>query len=541
MTNLLVYAITVGAKDQFELCAINTTTQQVSIITDRDEACLFWEANNKNIWVCANRNEQETLLKTLIYGLSITRIKASLDEGKSPNEISRHFAKVKVFGYDVLKDIPKTLNQVSGSLGLCIMDNSAYANAIKTLEILHETLSNLEASIDIVKEFHLPLTCIGQTKQQLAGTVLKPSKVITDQDIFRYIEDKALVLNKYKDALDFFKTITEDNKATTMQIYGLEHSLSMGGLHAGGKYTGEGYFVQLDVVSMYPNIIVNKNLLTRSVDDNTIYKSLLTKRIAYKKEGKKVEKAFKLIINSAYGAMNYKNSTLYDPLMANNVCYSGQLSLIDLLEKIEESFGKNAELIQTNTDGIFLKLANGEMDLLKLKEVVNEWTSRHGLEIEYVIFTKIFQKDVNNYVYQEPSGKIKRKGDWFKDIDRINNNMGIIRKAVSDYLIYGNSIKKTVNECNDPKMFQMILTTGKFDTFVFAGSPIPEDTIRVFASKDGHELLKKKDGGKAQKIANCPSSVFIYNGNTENNVEIIERIDKDFYIESAKERLKSLI
>lgn len=39
--------------------------------------------------------------------------------------------------------------------------------------------------------------------------------------------------------------------------------------------------------------------------------------------------------NSTYGAMKDKFNPLYDPKQANNVCVTGQLLLLDLLEHLE--------------------------------------------------------------------------------------------------------------------------------------------------------------------------------------------------------------
>src|SRR5690606_35106610 len=93
------------------------------------------------------------------------------------------------------------------------------------------------------------------------------------------------------------------------------------------------------------------------------------------------------------GAMKDKYNQLYDPLMANNVCVAGQLLLLDLIEHLEP----HCQLIQSNTDGLFVKI-NHENDLDTIKEICKEWEQRTRMELEFDIFTKIFQKDVNNYI-----------------------------------------------------------------------------------------------------------------------------------------------
>ena len=51
--------------------------------------------------------------------------------------------------------------------------------------------------------------------------------------------------------------------------------------------------------------------------------------------------------------MKNKFNDLYDPKNANQICITGQLLLLDLIEKLETV--KSFELIQSNTDGIILR------------------------------------------------------------------------------------------------------------------------------------------------------------------------------------------
>lgn len=62
------------------------------------------------------------------------------------------------------------------------------------------------------------------------------------------------------------------------------------------------------------------------------------------------------MLNSTYGVLKDKNNDLYDPLMSNKVCVYGQILLLDLIEHIEPY----AQLIQSNTDGILIKMPDGQ-------------------------------------------------------------------------------------------------------------------------------------------------------------------------------------
>ena len=51
---------------------------------------------------------------------------------------------------------------------------------------------------------------------------------------------------------------------------------------------------------------------------------------------------------------------MYDPLMANQVCIYNQLFLLMLIEMIEEKCGDKAQLIQSNTDGVYFQFNDYE-------------------------------------------------------------------------------------------------------------------------------------------------------------------------------------
>ena len=63
--------------------------------------------------------------------------------------------------------------------------------------------------------------------------------------------------------------------------------------------------------------------------------------------------------------MGSEYNRLYDPLQCNQICITGQLYLIDLIEKLTPY----AQLIQSNTDGICFQTKNRS----KCEEIIHEW------------------------------------------------------------------------------------------------------------------------------------------------------------------------
>lgn len=87
--------------------------------------------------------------------------------------------------------------------------------------------------------------------------------------------------------------------------------------------------------------------------------------------------------NSTYGASKDKHNALYDPLMANNVCINGQLLIVDLLEKLEAGLGDKAQLVQSNTDGILVKLQDRSV-LDEYLAICKEWEQRSMLSLIHI-------------------------------------------------------------------------------------------------------------------------------------------------------------
>src|SRR5690606_29334060 len=135
---------------------------------------------------------------------------------------------------------------------------------------------------------------------------------------------------------------------------------------------------------------------------------------------------------ATYGAMKDKFNNLYDPRQANNVCVGGQLLLLDLIEKLEN----HCQLIQSNTDGLLIKL-HREEDFDLIDDICYEWEQRTRMTLEFESYRKVFQKDVNNYVIVDFEGNYKSKGAYVKKLDNLDYDLPIVNKAIVDYLLKG--------------------------------------------------------------------------------------------------------
>lgn len=231
--------------------------------------------------------------------------------------------------------------------------------------------------------------------------------------------------------------------------------------------------------------------------------------------------------------MKDKYNGLYDPRQANNVCIAGMLLLLDLIEKLEA----HCEIIQSNTDGILIKMSSLN-DFELIDDICFEWEERTHMELEFDHFTHVIQKDVNNYILVNDRKNIyKSKGTYVKKLNDLDNDLPIVNKAVVNYFIKNIPVEKTIRECDELIQFQKIVkVSGKYKHALYGHKVMNERVFRVFASKDSSDkALMKVKNDKPEKIGYTPNKCFINNKNiAQKNTP---HLDKEWYIAIAKKRI----
>lgn len=285
--------------------------------------------------------------------------------------------------------------------------------------------------------------------------------------------------------------------------------------------------------------MIEHNFLTRNCKNPKKFKEIYDTRMALKKAGKKKEQApLKILLNSTYGICKYKYSKAYDPLQANNVCVNGQLMLLDLLEKLEN----HCELIQSNTDGIIIKIKDDEKSFTIIDDICFEWEQRTKMKLSFETGCKIWQKDVNNYIFQLDDGTFERKGGYVKELSALDYDLPIINKAVFDFLTKKIPVEKTVNECNSLIEFQKIVKVSSKYKYAYHNG-IKYDTMktfRIFASKNANDSFigkQKEENATIEKFANTPEKCFIDNSDVKNK-SVPLHLNKQWYIDLALKRIE---
>lgn len=201
-----------------------------------------------------------------------------------------------------------------------------------------------------------------------------------------------------------------------------------------------------------------------------------------------------------------------------------------------------AVIININTDGVAYHY-DGDKD----EKIKQEWEKEFNLKLDTDYFKKWIQKDVNNYIAITDNGQIKVKGGdvnkYYKDQFFKNNDIRITHKALVDYLVYGKDVQDTILEnLDNPRLFQYILQAGKTYKGVVTREE-PEKLLetkinRIFATKNGIEILKKRQDDGLVKFADTPNQMYLYNDDLNKMNDFKNIIDKQWYYDLTMKNLQ---
>jgi len=198
--------------------------------------------------------------------------------------------------------------------------------------------------------------------------------------------------------------------------------------------------------------------------------------------------------------------------------------------------------LNINTDGVAYTIDN-EYDM-RIKE---EWEKEFNLTLGVDRFKTWIQKDVNNYIAVTDTGKIKVKGGDVNKYDEnkyfANNDIRITHIALVDKLVYGKSVAESIIEnLDNPLLYQYILQAGStYKGVVMSKHPdklLNTKINRVFACKDGIEILKKRQDDGLVKFADAPSQMYLYNGDLSEFKDFKRIVDKQWYVDLVNKNLK---
>lgn len=472
----------------------------------------------------------------------------------------------------------------------------------QTIKIFLEKIDEFNAMHGIIQAFPdmVSLSNIGDSEARITAKVLGCSKQQFD-DEFDYFFLPCLRLQKYKYVQDWFEEKKKEALSMDLQncdkyykklwyksqsldtvVAGIPHTFGFGGLHGApsAPIHKSGQILHVDVNNYYGSLLIAWGLVTRAATNDNytkVYKTrkaLKEEQVAAAEAGNKAEAKrlkkrqlpYKKMVNALSGAMKDETNPAYDPRNNNCMCINGQLMLLDLIEHLEVIPG--FELIQSNTDGLIIWIPDTDEAFEMVDDICWEWEQRCSTDqcsilLELDNISEIYQKDVNNYLWVETDGSVERIGTYVKELSATDNDLPILNKALVDYMVHKIPVEQTINQCDDLMMFQKIVKlSDKYDwvehehctpIIIKKGVRVirevyeyPEKvkysykSYRVFASNnqnDGRLLKRKRVKAKGEKFGNTPDHCFICNDDVC-EVKVPKNIDKSWYIDLAKKRLK---
>lgn len=561
------------------VCVILSPTHKSKTVIANDPAKLkeYYEQHQNEIFVGYNiRHYDQYIFKAILGGTDPKWVNDQIiEQGKKGWDILRNTPRTDLIFYDARPEEGNSpgLKTLEGYLGNDIRESGVdfktprkltLAELVETIEYctndVEQTMEvfkinkdDFHTRLDLITEFNRPLIELGTSQTQQTARVLGAQKQ-PRRDEFDIEFPPTLQLEKYKAIAEWYlnpenwykrfpsgKVDKNTRKSQQVIVADTPHEFGWGGLH-GAKlnYIESGQFLNMDVASYYPSLMIEYNWLSRNVSSPEQYRGIKDTRIKLKAKKDKKQGSYKLVLNKTYGGSNDTHNALFDPRQANNVCIGGQLLLLDLIEKLEP----HCDIVQSNTDGILVKL-RGNRELVE--SICREWMQRTRMELEFDEYTKVIQRDVNNYILV-PSGPLydekgkprwKSKGRFLKKHSKLDYNLPIIQEAVINHFVHGIPVKETITRCNELIKFQQIVkVSSSYDYAMHGHERLREKTLRVFASKhltDGG-VYKVKEGSNPEKFEYTSINCFIDNGSVKGK-NVPECLDRDFYIALAQAQI----
>lgn len=598
---ILLFDIEIFKHDSLFVFRDYFTKEWFIINNDLDKLRKFYLEYRDSMFIGYNNASYDNnLMRGYLQGKNAYQMSKTIIESDNRGLVYKMFDshKTPLFGMDLYQDNKGfSLKEHSAFLGINIKEtevdfdmdrpltdeekekNVAYCmnDVLATEKRFEQNISMLLAKATIALMFDMDKTDLLQTNANLTAKLLGATKQEVRPDLTDPLElDKRLNINTKEIAevyLNHEFELNENGKLNVSLEYTDEDGYTMifgsGGVHgAKPSYIHIGMFPMRDWGSLYPNTMVQFNLLSRNIPKDKLhrYSDLLKQRMDAKYSGeetadiKGVEvptwvmiNGIKLPLNTKFGASGAEFNGLYDPRNQFLVCATGQLIMTNMYELIK---GK-AQFIQSNTDA-HAYIPNSEADDKAIDEALDEFANKIGLTLDKDMFREIWQKDVNSYIAVQPNGKVKIKGA-IGLTGGLKVSKAIVSNAFINYLVAGKDYKEFINECNELRQFQIITKTGwTFDRTVqrdVNGNESEAQKVnRVFAVKDPSkavELFKVKEGqlldieadefkdniSYTKGLANAPEYYTISNEAIGEGITIDE-VDKQYYIDQVEDTLE---
>ena len=450
-------------------------------------------------------------------------------------EVTMGFPNVMEYEGDFSKNVPKELkdkvieynqNDVLATGGLLNLKKNDIELRLKLNEkykINVLSKDNVNMGMEILKKEYLEKT--NKTWDDIKDLKTPFQLVAFKNIIFDFIQYTTPPLQKLLEKLKKI-SIDPNNKdfREVFEIGGVVHNISLGGLHSINNAeiiipNEDELLLDYDVNSYYPSCLIANKLYPKHLGEEFIgiYKNIIDERLKAKKDKNSfLADAFKYAINGLSGNLQSQYSWTYDPELVVKLRINCQLMILMLIEKFDLL---GAEIVQSNTDGILIKIKKSLLP--EIEKAKDEWCKLTKLSMSKEEFERFYQYDVNNYIGVKKGFKetkdpelIKKKG-FFVDETNLGKGMSpkVIAKSLINYFVYNISPEETLKEDKDIKDYLTYQRVSR-DFIVEYNGEKALHINRFYMSINGGILIKYKieKGGKAQATRLCATSpVTIYN------------------------------
>ena len=450
-------------------------------------------------------------------------------------EVTMGFSNVMEYEGDFSKNVPKELkdkvieynqNDVLATGGLLNLKKNDIELRLKLNEkykINVLSKDNVNMGMEILKKEYLEKT--NKTWDDIKDLKTPCQLVAFKNIIFDFIQYTTPPLQKLLEKLKKI-SIDPNNKdfREVFEIGGVVHNISLGGLHSINNAeiiipNEDELLLDYDVNSYYPSCLIANKLYPKHLGEEFIgiYKNIIDERLKAKKDKNSfLADAFKYAINGLSGNLQSQYSWTYDPELVVKLRINCQLMILMLIEKFDLL---GAEIVQSNTDGILIKIKKSLLP--EIEKAKDEWCKLTKLSMSKEEFERFYQYDVNNYIGVKKGFKetkdpelIKKKG-FFVDETNLGKGMSpkVIAKSLINYFVYNISPEETLKEDKDIRDYLTYQRVSR-DFIVEYNGEKALHINRFYMSINGGILIKYKieKGGKEQATRLCATSpVTIYN------------------------------
>lgn len=541
------------------------------------------------IWVGWNSNHYDDLIYEVIVKNTMSPfVKSKELIGKK----WKPFCRFPFFGYDLLNGFlnPPSLKLTEALEGDSIDTTEVDFDLQRSLtpeerqQTEHYNMSDLkrtyknfckfkgkfELRLSMINEFKIPLQDgLHMTGTQIAAAALGAKAIpgIENQKIKPVLYPTLQVKNQ--EVIDWFLNEKfREKENIRIKICNTIVNFAAGGAHSECDKYHAAKAMYADISGYYNLVMMNFDLLPRTLGESgkELYNFMYHEQLRLKKIDPAKRKIYKTVCLSVFGAMNNEHTDFYDPQKALLVTSSGEMFMLDLLEKLDGL----GTAFNINTDGIMFEPFDWK-DEEKIRNIIQEWVDRNGFSVKTGIITDYHGRDVNCYVMHEPDGSICFKGEATKNYDISDEAFAegsffnckeppIIAKGIVAAFLDGILPEQFVADNQyDMRLYQYTCKKNSYDYLMYKMTTLSDGSTaeyeiqspsRCFVKKGvdtvGTVIKHRTVKGKHSfaKVQSLPQSVFVWNKeilSPEAVKEISKQLDYDYYVKRIYQRINEYL